>query len=239
MRSLIYIVLMLCAFLQVWGQKKDTISVTGNIQFTNNGVSPVPAFALNEPAVIGVYTIKKGKFYHQAILSFEWNAKPWNTLYRFGYDVLENEKWKFSAASYLSIYYARRDIPYQKEEIQIQRYHDFELYVTRKFGPKSALTTTIWYEHAIDQVGIPNAQLIMSTYSLSEMNLGSKLQASFSTSAFYVQNAWGFKGMFVSENLKVHPNDWKFNLFLQATEPIPLPGLQGKFLWNTGVNFPF
>ena len=241
MKSLVGLLLVFGLYTGTYAQKatKDTLTASGNIQLTNNGVSPVPAFALNEPAVIGNYTLRKGRFYHQAILSFAWNAKPWNTLYRFGYDVVSTDKWKLSLASYLSFYFARRATPLNDEEFQLQRYHDLEIYLTHLFSEKSSLTTTLWYEHSLDKVGIDNAQLFMTSYNLTDQVIFKNLHASLGASLFYVHNAWNFQGLFVSQVVNFQIYDWKFKVFIQATEPIPVKNMQGHFLWNTGLNFLF
>lgn len=84
------------------------------------------------------------------------------------------------------------------EEFQLQRYQDFEVYVTYKINSKSSVTTTIWHEHSLDLVGIANAQIVMSSYRLDNLTVSSKSKMNVSASILYVQNASDFAGLFTS-----------------------------------------
>jgi hypothetical protein len=72
---------------------------SGNIQLTNNGVAPVPIFALGKPAVLTSATIRKGNFYFNPEFNLGIDAKPWTMFYRVGYYLVDNKKWTIGFSS--------------------------------------------------------------------------------------------------------------------------------------------
>jgi len=83
-----------CLYQSVLAQEKTTakpVTLTGNLQITNNGIAPVPIFALGRPAAIGTFVVKKGNFYFNPELYFGLDTKPWTINSRFGYNFIDNK----------------------------------------------------------------------------------------------------------------------------------------------------
>ena len=66
---------------------KAPFTVSGSILVANNGIDPVPAFALGEPALMSSIFIKKGNFLFNPQFNYSLKGKPWSVnnwlLYRF------------------------------------------------------------------------------------------------------------------------------------------------------------
>lgn len=52
--------------------------IKGNLQLTNNGISPVPYFTLGEPALLTNLYLTKGRFSFTPAFNFDLKAKPWS-----------------------------------------------------------------------------------------------------------------------------------------------------------------
>ena len=64
---------------------KTPLTIHGNIQLTNNAISPVPSFSLGKPALLTTLYLQKGRFSFSPEFNFDLQAKPWsvNTWLRY------------------------------------------------------------------------------------------------------------------------------------------------------------
>lgn len=207
MKKIGYVLWMFLCF-GALAQSNSPLKVSGNVQFTNNGVSPIPAFSLDRPAVLGSYKIEKGRFFYQQLLNYGLDTKPWDNVSRFGYRLFDNDKWNVTAASFFAIYTAARDVMYNNEEFQIQRYQDYELYITRKLNPTSDLTLMYWNEHALDKVGVQHSDIAMATYSNIQLPVFSNsMVMTLAVSLLYISNTSDYKGLLSTQNITLRPKN--------------------------------
>ena len=215
------------------------ISVSGNIQLTNNGTSPVPIFALGKPAIIGNYIIRKGRFYFNGELYFGVDAKPWTINTRVGYYFIDNEKTSIILTTNLSLFFLKRN-PFlnNHEEFQLQRYWTNELNGEIRISNYRKIQFQYWHTISLDNLGIareefPNVAFLMENLKVLKKNI-----FSLRPIIFYLFDDKAIEGFFIGETTTYQRPKWWFNLFVQATVPIHVVP-SGSFLWNGGVNVPF
>lgn len=99
-KNSIFLLLALLLSLQLFAQTKPDstkapFTVSGSILVSNNGIDPVPAFALGEPAVMSSIFIKKGNFLFNPQFNYSLKGKPWsvnNWLFNSFYSLRNNFK---------------------------------------------------------------------------------------------------------------------------------------------------
>ncbi len=215
------------------------ITVSGNIQVTNNGTSPVPIFALGKPAVIGSYIVRKGRFFFNGELYFGLDAKPWTINTRLGYYFIDNEKISVNFTSNLSLFFLKRNpVLNNNEEFQLQRYWTNELNGEIRIRSDRKIQFQYWHTITLDNLGVareefPNVAFLMENLKVLKKNIFTVRPI-----IFYLYDANMIEGIFVGQTTTYQRLKWWFNLFVQTTVPVHVVPT-GSFLWNCGVNVPF
>ena len=215
------------------------LSVSGNIQITNNGTAPVPIFALGKPAVIGSTVIRKGHFYFNSELYFGVDAKPWTINTRFGYYFIDNAKWSISFATNPNLFFLRRDPNLNKnEEFQLQRYWANEIDGEFRAGANRKIQFNYWHTFSMDHLGVEREEWLNLVFVLENIRLGEKNIFTFKPSVFYIYDKNTIEGLFVAQTTNYQRIKWKWNLFLQTTVQVHVVPPE-SFIWNAGLNIPF
>jgi hypothetical protein len=232
----------LCLCIGVFAQTKDSskpVTVSGNVQFTNNGVAPVPIFALGRPAVLGSTVIRKGNFYFNPEQFFGLDAKPWTINARFGYYLVDNKKLTLGLASNISLFFLQRDpAKNNNEEFQTQRYWSNEMNGEYRFKPDRKFLFSYWHTICLDKLGIAREEFINLIYVMEDMKIGAKGFFTFKPSAFYLFDSGTLQGVFVSQTSIYRRVKWKFDIFLQTALPVKVEP-KNSFIWNGGIDVPF
>lgn len=238
----ILFILPLCFPLIIFSQDSlpaRKISVSGNIQLTNNGTSPVPIFALGKPAVIGSYIVRKGRFFFNGELFFGLDAKPWTINTRVGYYFVDNDKASINLTTNLSLFFLKRNpVLNNNEEFQLQRYWTNELNGEIRISRYRKIQFQYWHTISLDNLGVareefPNVAFLMENLSVLKKNI-----FTIRPILFYLYDEKMIEGVFIGQTLTYQRLKWWFNLFVQTTVPIHVVP-SGSFLWNGGINVPF
>ena len=212
--------------------------VTGNIQLTNNGVAPVPIFALGSPAVLSTTTIRKGKFYFNPEFNLGLDAKPWTIFSRVGYFLIENNKLTVGLAANLNWFFMQNKPIVNNEEFQVQRYYSFEF--NGEYRPKTnqKFNFSYWRSDHLDKLGFMYENFLNFSYAFENISLNQNYLLNFKPSVFYLEDYGWVKGVFASQTTSFQRKKWKYNFFVTTSAPVTnMPGTE--FIWNTGINIPF
>jgi hypothetical protein len=219
--------------------KKHFVKAYGNIQFTNNGVAPVPIFALGRPAVIANTYIRKGRLYFNNDLMFGLDAKPWTINNRLGYYIVDNEKLSIHLATDLSLFFLQRDPNVNNhEEYQLQRYWGNEVNGEYRFTPNRKLQFSFWHTIAMDDIGIKREEFFTVSYSIENIRLGKNFLYGFRPTALYIYDYQSVEGVYAGQTSTLQYKKWGINAFLQTMWPVHVVP-KVPFIWNAGVNIPF
>jgi len=224
----------------LFAQNANTVkplTANANLQLTNNGIAPVPAFSLGRPAIIGTAILKKGRFYFNPEFLFAWDLKPWTINMRFGVNVIENEKLTMGVAATPSLYF--RELPYNGSggKFELQRYFATEFNFEYRFTSNRRLLGHYWYSWRVGALGLKNEHFILLSFAFDKMKLGKHYQLSLTPSLFYLHDYNYMEGVFASQMTNFQRDNWKLNFFAQMIQPIYL-NPKGSFLWNAGINIP-
>jgi hypothetical protein len=220
-------------------QSANPLVVSGNVQFTNNGTAPVPLFALGRPAIMSNASFKKGNFYFNPELSFGMDLKPWMINTRYGYNLIDNNKWTIGLAATPSLFFLQRNpILSNNEEFQVQRYVGYEFNGLYKVTSNRKFQFQYWYSICLDKLGILNEDYISLAYAFENIPIAEKSYFSWRPNIFYLRDYKTLEGSFASQSINFQQKNWKVNLFVQTTIPIKVNPSSG-FIWNTGINLPF
>lgn len=206
---------------------------------TNNGTSPVPIFALDKPAIIGSYVVRKGRFFFNGELFFGLDAKPWTINTRLGYYVIDNNKVSVSLTTNLNLFFLKRDPKLNHdEEFQLQRYWTNQLDGEIRIRPDRKIQFQYWHTIAMDKLGIAREEFPNLAFLMENLKVGKKNVFSFRSNIFYIYDEKAIEGVFIGQTTTYQRMKWKFNVFAQTTFPIHVVPAS-SLIWNAGVNLPF
>jgi len=235
----------LLAILAITAKAQDTaahakpITVSGNIQVTNNGTAPVPIFALGRPAIIGSTTVRKGHFYANFEQYFGLDTKPWRMNNRIGYFLADTKALTLTFSTNISLFFLQRNPqPNHGEEFQTQRYWAQELTGEYRINPNRKLQFLYWHTNNVDTLGINREEFVNLAFLFDNVQLGAKNIISFKPSVFYLFDQGALQGVFAAQTTTYQRKKWKFSLFVQTTFQVHVVPAN-KMTWNAGVNVPF
>ncbi len=224
--------------IQVFAQKK-TIQVSGTVILTNNGIDPVPAFALGKPALMSSIFITKGNFIFNTMFNYSiTEMKPWSQNVWLLYKIPVSKKSYFRTGLSLSFFHKKEniDLPgFQNLSGQVlNQYPALETSFTHKISEKVSLSLNNWAVRGIEKDAISWGNFTSLSANISDLKLGKSLKFGISPNVFYLKNAAPFKGLFASENATLFYKDVKIGLVSQFVMPISTtPKTTNN--WNVGL----
>ena len=212
--------------------------IKGNLQLTNNGISPVPYFTLGEPALLTNLYLTKGRLSFSPEFNFDLKAKPWSFNTWLRYNLIRIKRYNFYLGSNFSIIFKRLDPKIFKEDLQAQRYQMLDIMMTYKIDQKKMLSFYYWKTSTLDHLGITSSHFVMLALQIDNLLKSENTVISFRPSVFVINNTLPFSGLFMSQITKISTKKFPLSFSLQTVETLQ-SSEQAKFNWNVGVNVPF
>ena len=115
----------------------QTVQLSGSAAVTNNGISLVPSFSLEQAAAILNLTLQKGSFSFEPELAFSLEeGRPWYQIYWLRYRMLNKGKFKLRTGAHLGLNFARIQDDQGEDAIKAERYLTAELAPSYEFSEK-------------------------------------------------------------------------------------------------------
>lgn len=209
----------------------------GNITVTNNGISPIPAFALGEPALMVRLSAYKKQFSYDPNMAWSLNGRPWYINNWLHYKFIDKPKFEFRSGINANLYFS----PCTTAEVNItkvQRLGMFELAVTYEPSSKGSVGLLFWYSKGFDR-GTLSGHLI-DLFAIRSFTIGDKLLFNIMSQFFYMDNTGKMDGLLISGKFILSYTKTHISLFTQETQALlsnmePFPG----FTWNVGVSWSY
>lgn len=233
--------LLVLTFTKVFCQNKPW-QVTGNIVVNNNGIDPVPAFALGSPAFMSNMYITKGNFLYNPQINISVNDfKPWSHNHWLLYKIPTNKGW-FRIGFALSFFFKREQVNFPSKTNQntqiINSYLPFESSYYRKISDNCTIALTNWYERGVEWDAVKWSNFTNLAINITNIPIGKNLIWNFYPSVFYLSNALPTKGLYVSETSSLFIKKTKFGLISQVVLPLSTEP-KSELNANIGVQYKF
>lgn len=220
--------------------QKSPIQLSGNVQLTNNGISPVPAFALGKPALMTGFSIRKGNFSFSPALNYGIDGKPWvsNSWLRVQFP---RKKFTFRTGINWSLFFKRTNITENLQTFEVQRvnkYLEFEAATTYKISENSSIQALCWYTKGIDIDAVKYGYFYSLSANISKIRLSNSVKLALKPNLFYIDNSIPFKGLFASGIAVWSYKNLPVSISMQAVKPLIVTP-KSDFNWNIGLNFDF
>jgi hypothetical protein len=214
------------------------LQASGSLSINSNGISSIPAFSLDAPAIIATASLGNGRFSWDPVLAYGLDIRPWFIDNWIHYLIVDKQKFKLRTGINFSMYFSELKLP-DKDVLQGERYWALELAGFYYFSPVSNLSLMYWNDRGQDE-GTITGHFISLAWDRSQIKAGKSLLFSTYIQLFYIDYDGNNDGLFIAPKISASLDRIPVNIFFQATQAIvsniePFPG----FKWNVGAGWNF
>lgn len=252
-RRLYLIIVLLCISLISYGQAdiEEKVKVedgngfkfSGTIGLNTNGISPVPAFSLGKPAIMGFFSLRKNRFSFDPEVAYSTDGTPWFFSSCFRYRIFGKKKLEIKVAAVWNVSHSYPEVienGVSKTITKAERYLVFEFVPTYKLSEKFSLGSAVFVGRGFDKGSLKQMHFISLVANITKLRLSKKLYYSLFPQVFYLNLDGDTDSFFVSGVAGIGHK--KLPLFLSShmNQPVvtsisPNPG----FSWNVGLSYNF
>ncbi|MGD0754667.1 MAG: hypothetical protein ABR927_06350 [Bacteroidales bacterium] len=244
-RALLFFILLNFFYIS-YSQKPDSTKVInyfgGGITVTNNGISLIPTFSIDKPAVLFDLTAGRGKLSFEPQFRFSLEGKPWTFFFWWRYKLVNTSKLFIRVGVHESLSYSTMPVEINgvsKETITTQRY------LAGEFTPNYFLTRNIsigmyyLYSYGIDNEYVRNTHYCLLNLNISNIKLSDKFFLSYMPLIYYLRINKN-DGFNVTSTLNLARKNFPvfFSIFGNKTINSNVPGHK-DFVWNASLIYSF
>ena len=175
-------------------QKKESIKslpyFSGSIGITNNGISIVPSFSLDKPAVQFNLSLGKNRFSFEPDIRFSLAGKPWSFLFWGRYKLVTKNKFKMNVGTHLGLNFKTSVLPINRDTSEVtitRRYLAFELAPNYFLSKNISVGIYYLYSHGLDAGTIGNTHFITLNTNFSNIKLTDKFFMKVNPQLYYLK----------------------------------------------------
>lgn len=218
------------------------LELSGVVILTSNGISQIPAYSLDEPAISAFFFLKLKRFSYEPDINYGINGRPWGMGNSFMYLVTDKKKLKFKSGLALGLAFSYPEVLQGGEMVKInksERYLIAKLIPSYLISKKTTLSLIYWNAKNLEQKSINSINFLSAVLNISNVFVGQRMYCSISPQIFYL-DVDGEDGLFFSPTAAFGIK--KFPLYLTSQINTTLysnmtsdPG----FKWNLSLNYKF
>ena len=216
---------------------------SGTIGLNTNGISPVPAFSLGKPAIMGFFSLRKNRFSFDPEIAYSTDGTPWFFTSCFRYRIFGKKNFGIKVAANWNVTHSYPEVIERgvaKTITKAERYLVFEFIPTYKFSEKFSLGSAVFAGRGLDKGSVKQMHFISLVGNITRLPLTEKLYSSFFPQVFYLNLDGDEDSFFVSGVAGIGHTKLPLFLSTQMNQPMvtsisPNPG----FSWNIGMTYTF
>jgi hypothetical protein len=236
------LVLLLFIAVQAFSQNTDTINPVrhfgGTITATQNGISLIPSFSLNRPAVMFDFNMGGKKLTFEPFLRFGMNGKPWSFIFWFRYKIATGDKFKMSIGAHPSYVFRTISNPQVADAVQVSRFAAVDFTPTIVVGKNISTGVYYLFSKGLDPSSVRYTHFITLNANFSHIGLGKTLYAKFSPQ-FYYLNMAGKDGLYFTHALTLAANKFPLSIQTIMNKAFRTEIAGNNFVWNASIIYSF
>ncbi len=223
--------------------KTKKIQFSGSINLNTNGISPVPAFSLDKPSIIGTCSVDRKRLSFNPELAFSTKGKPWFINPRFTYKALESKKFDFSIGTIYSLSYSYPEVLLESElrsTTELEHYALLQSTSRYQLSEKIEISLTSYHGFGLGSASIERGNFFILGGNFNELQLTNNFYYNVIPQLTYINLDGDTEGLFASGTLGIGCKKLPFVLSTQLSQSLasnisPEPG----FKWNVGLTYNF
>lgn len=238
----IYCLLLILAAVPSFSQNADSakkiLHFGGTITATQNGISLIPSFSLNRPAVMFDFNMGGKKLTFEPFLRFGTNGKPWAFVFWFRYKVITGSKFKMSIGAHPSYVFRNISNPPLPDAVQVSRFAAIDF--TPTYVVAKNISAGIYYltSLGIDKSSVRYTHFVTLNANFSHLKIAGNLYAKFNPQ-FYYLNMAGSDGYYFTHSFTLAHEKFPLSLQTIMNKAIRTNIAGNGFIWNLSLIYSF
>lgn len=216
-----------------------TFQLSGNLLLTNNGISPIPAFSLNKPALMTSLSLKKDRFSFDPEFNYALDATPW-TIDTWLHYSIPVKRWTFKSGVNLSHFFDRQVVDASTPLVvtRLNRYFVVQEIVSYKPTENISISGSYWNIMGADDYAVRRGHFAKLEAAFTNVKLFRVINTHFKPLLFFIKNSSPIEGWFASATVEFGYKNIPLFLATQVIQPLSVTP-ETKFNWNTGLKYYF
>ncbi|MEY3405118.1 MAG: hypothetical protein ACO263_06785 [Cyclobacteriaceae bacterium] len=238
----LFLVFTTCAWAQGQDSLKSITTYTGSIGFTNNGISIIPSFSLNKPALVTILSWRKNKFSVGPDIRITPTLEKGGMLLWFRYHAIEKRKFSLRLGTHPALniqlqQVIKNGVTY--EISQARRFLAWELAPTFYVRKNLALGLYYLQGNGLQLDGPRTSHFVNLTAAVSRIKISKNLSFNLIT-AFYYLNLDGNDGLYLNGSGTLQHSKLPLSLgsTFNYTFTSTIPNNK-DFMWNATLAYIF
>ncbi len=221
---------------------KDKPKLSGVVIITSNGISQIPAYSLDKPAISAFFNLKIKRFSYEPDINYGIDGRPWGMGNTFMYLIMDKKKLKFKAGVSLGLAFSYPEVLQGGKQVKVnkaERYLIVKIIPSYLFSKKSSLSLIYWNAHNLEKESIKLISFLSAVVSITNIRVSEKFYCGFLPQVFYLK-VDKEDGLFFSPTVRFGLN--KFPLFFSSqvnTALITNISSNSGLKWNVALNYNF
>lgn len=222
---------------------KDESHISGAVSITNNGISLIPSFSLEQPATICNMSLGKGRFSFDPEFSFSLEeGRPWYQLFWLRYKLKNRGRFRVTMGTHLGLNY-RSAIQPPGSDLQrviiMERYLVGELVPTYAINKKVQLGMYYLLARGFDIGTRQLTHFVTLNASFFDLKLTNKVYLNLAPQVFFL-HLYGKEGYYATSTFTLGVTDLPLSLSSTVNKVIKTEIAAGRdFLWNLTLRYSF
>lgn len=178
------------SFSQKVDSTKSIAHFSGAVSVTNNGISIVPSFSLEKPAVQFNLALGKNRFSFEPDIRFSLTGKPWSMLFWGRYKVVTGNKFNMNVGTHIGLNF--KTSPqlingFTSTTTVVRRYLATELYPRYSLTKNISVGIYYLYSHGLDAGTIGNTHYVTFNTNFSNIKITDQFSVRFNPQFYYLK----------------------------------------------------
>jgi hypothetical protein len=230
------------SFSQKTDSTKSLTFFSGAIGVTNNGISIVPSFSLDKPAVQFNLSIGKSRFSFEPDIRFSLAGKPWSMLFWGRYKVVTTDKFNMNAGTHLGLNFRTALLPINGDTSTTtitRRYFATEIFPRLSLTKNISVGIYYLYSHGLDAGTIGNTHFITFNTNFSNIKIANQFFFGFNPQFYYLKLD-AQDGYYFTSTITVAKQNFPLSVSSTINKIINTKILGSKnFVWNASLVYSF
>jgi hypothetical protein len=228
-------------FSQEIDNTKSIINFKATVTATTNGISPIPSFTLDKPALLSVFSIGGKKFSFDPEFRFSLEGKPWSYVFWFRYKLIKAKKFSMGIGAHPAFAFSTKFLTkdgVSQNYIVTQRYFASEITPTYHLTDDISLGIYYLYSRGLDDYAIQNTNFISLQAGISNIKISDNLALKFNPQVFYLKLDQN-QGYYFASALTLSKKESPFSFSGMINKVINTEIAGKDFNWNLSLTYAF
>lgn len=219
---------------------KDKLTLSGVIILTSNGISQIPTYSLDKPAISAFFYLKIKRWSYEQDMNFGIDGRPWGIGTGFMYSIVDKKKLTLRSGLSLGLAFSYPEVLQGGRLVKVnkaERYLIGKIIPSYSFSKKSSLSLIYWNAHNLEKESIKMINFLSAAVSIINISVGKKFYWSFFPQVFYLK-VDRHDGIFFSPTVAFGLK--KLPLFFSSqvnTTIVTNMNPKPDFKWNLALNY--